>query len=107
MPIQKGKKRRRERRHGPRIADEQLESDSAASDVKPSRSRVSRRGWTPPLWVNAAFGFGMLVFGGLFALNPPKGESPGLRAALLLGYTAIAGFYLARAYRQYRARRES
>ncbi|MCA1597337.1 MAG: hypothetical protein LC772_13075 [Chloroflexi bacterium] len=108
MPIQKGKKRKRIRRRGPSTTGaSQAEASSRGRQPVPPPTVAKRRGWQPPLWVNLAFGLGMLVVGVVFTIVPQKGMSTQNRLLLLVAYCVIAGFYLARAFRQYRARQQS
>jgi len=65
-----------------------------------------RRGWTPPPWVNAAFGVGMLIFGVAFFFFTPGAAASTQKLVLLGLYVLIAAFYLVRAYRQYRDRQQ-
>lgn len=70
--------------------------------------RQARRSrWQPPLWVNVAFGFAMFLLGIVFTLIPQKGMGLQGKLILLVLYWLVAAFYLSRALRQYRARRES
>lgn len=66
--------------------------------------QIMRRGFQAPLWLNATIGFVMLFFGIFyFATNGSVGS--GERLLLLVAYLAVAGFYIARALRQYLAKR--
>jgi hypothetical protein len=106
MPVQKGKRRKRPRRRGPLTVSDMPETTESSS-ARPITSKVRRRGFQPPLWVNLAFGIGMIVFGVVFTITPQKGMSTQNRLLLLLAYCVIAGFYLFRAFRQYRNKRQS
>jgi len=77
------------------------------AQTKPQRQKVMRKGWTPPLWVNVAFGASMLVLGVTFTVLPQRGMSTQNKLLLLVAYCVVAGFYLVRAYRQFRKRREA
>lgn len=66
-----------------------------------------RRGWTPPLWVNLAIGLVLVGVGVVFWLVPQKGMGTQAHIIILLGYFALAGLYLGKAFRQYRGRRQS
>jgi hypothetical protein len=46
----------------------------------------------------------MVVAGTYFTILSPGGLNTTARLILLLGYYLIAGYYFAKAYRQYRAR---
>jgi hypothetical protein len=106
MPIQKGKKRRRQRRHGPR-AESQVAAESADPDRRPRASRPVRRfGWEMPLWANAVFGASLALVGIVFFLGQRSGN-PTTRVVLLLLYLILAAVYLGKAARQYRARKHT
>jgi hypothetical protein len=66
-----------------------------------------RRSRQASLRTNLILGVVMLGVGLFFALNPARGTDPTLRVVFLFAYLLVASFYLARAYRQYRARESS
>ena len=109
MPVQKGKRRRSRIRNRPSHYESGETDNLPTVDEKPKRAAkpVMRRGWNPPLWVNLMLGVGMAVFGIFFFVLPQKGMGSGQRLLLLVGYFLVAGFYLFRAYRQYRQRQET
>jgi hypothetical protein len=57
-----------------------------------------------PLWANVVFGVSLLLIGFVFFVLPQKGSSTSTRLVFLVAYLFLAGFYLMKAYRQYRAR---
>ena len=108
MPVQKGKRRKRPRRRGSGglapAADEVVEPSPAVG--KRAARPIMRRGWEPPLWVNATVGVVLFVLGIFFMMAPNPGFSGGVNVFILLGYFALAGLYLGKALRQYRRRRQ-
>ncbi len=106
MPIQRGKKRKRTRRHSGR--DDGCEEPVTAAPVESPKPRpkVWRRGHQPAPIVNLIFGLMMLILGLVFFVSG-LGASGGTKFLLLLLYMLVAGFYLSRAFRQYRARRHT
>jgi hypothetical protein len=111
MPEQKGKKKtKRERRRfgvaGGDTSESDLQSTRPASRGSGSRP-VARRGFQPSLRVNAIIGIGLLVLGIFFFVTNLKHLHQGQTWLILLAYCLLAGFYLVRAVRQYRAQRQS
>jgi hypothetical protein len=106
MPVQKGKRRKRPRHRG--IGGEHVDApQTVVQSSAPVRTRRQRQRWQPPLWFNVALGFAMIVFGIFFFATQSHGMAMQERLLLLLGYFVVAGFYLAKAFQQYRARRQS
>lgn len=104
MPVQRGKKRKRERRRGQRDEGESEGLQTATSRQSGSASRpVKRARWQAPLWFNAMFGTVMVLTGIYVAVTQPH-LSAGGRLVILVAYGFLGGLLLARAYRQYRAR---
>lgn len=77
---------------------------AAAAAAAPGVTRVARRGWQGPPWLNAILGVFMLLAGGYFFLFVQKGMDVKTRLILLVAYIAVAGFYFFRAYKGYRVR---
>lgn len=105
MPIQRGKRNKKSRRRGVSEYGEQIPArptSSTASPVKAERGR--RRGWQPPLWVNALLGVGMIIFGIIVFVMPQKGAGQTQRLIFLVLYFLIAALYLGKAYQQYRVK---
>jgi hypothetical protein len=59
------------------------------------------------MWVNLLIGGFLFILGIVFSLTPQKGSSIGWHLVILLGYFALAGLYLGKAFRQYRKKRQS
>jgi hypothetical protein len=109
MPIQKGKKRRRPRRRGSYNDNGAVEPSAPAvpAQPKPSARPIMRKGFQPPMWVNILIGAVLCVVGIIFYLLPQKGMGSGTHLIILLGYFALGGLYFGKAFRQYRAKRQS
>ena len=107
MPLQKGKKRRKPRRHN-RAYDRDFDQPEQGSRSVPAMptARKKRGRWEAPLWLNLVVGISLLVLGILFLAFPQKGLGGTSRLIILLGYFALAGLYLSKAVRQYRERRQ-
>jgi hypothetical protein len=104
VPVQKGKRRRKSRRRGASVA---MGDESGAAPVaqKPTRQTIMRRGMDLPWGVNAAIGAGLLLAGVYFFVST-RG-SVGQRLVFLFLYVLLAGFFLAKAYRQRRAAQQA
>ena len=101
MPVQKGKKRKRER-HRAVVETRPERAPSVPPQPGRERPKIMRRGKPAPLWVNVGFGCFMLVAGVAFYLSGIGAPHGGHGSSLLLVlYLLLAGFYLARAARQY------
>ena len=107
MPVQKGKRNKHRPRARHRMTNEMtattVRAGSAASSQTNRPVRRTRSLWQGPPWFNAALGVFMLVAGTAFFVLPQRGVSTRDRALLLAAYVGLAGFYLFRAFRGYRA----
>jgi uncharacterized membrane protein (DUF4010 family) len=77
----------------------------AQRDTRQSGSRPVRRRREFPFAANLALGIGLLILGVLFFVSNLSQGGTGTRIFFLVGYIALAGFYLSRALRQYREKR--
>jgi hypothetical protein len=107
VPIQRGKKRRRPRRHPTRDDGAETISAIATEGKSKPKPKIMRRGFQAPPAVNLGLGLFMLLAGVIFFATGVGGASGGGRFVLLLLYALMSGFYLARAARQYRAKRQA
>lgn len=107
MPVQKGKRRKRPRRHTSSTAV------AESQDAQPAQaSRVERRGarrqrWKPPPLVNAAFGATMIAVGVVFYFVIPQKGGSDTKLLFLILYLALGALYLGRAFLEYRRRQQS
>ena len=108
MPIQRGKKRKRTRRHAGREDGHEASVAATTPPAAPAKPRPSiwRRGKQAPPIVNLIFGVMMLILGVVFFVSG-LGSHGGSNFVLLLLYMLVAGFYLSRAFRQYRGKRQT
>ncbi len=108
MPVTKGKKKsKRVRRRLGMLGGGEEFDDTAASPVPRKQvpaKPIMRRGFQAPLWLNATIGVAMLLFGVSYFVVNGTGKG-GESLLLLVAYLAIGGFYIARAVRQFIAKR--
>jgi hypothetical protein len=102
MPVAKGKRNKGSRMRGRMGPQEEIPAKEPIR--KTERARVPRRGWQPPMWVNLMFGTIIITAGVVFFLGfQVNGLGTGARLLFLVGYFALGGLYLGRAFRQYRS----
>ncbi|MGI8826892.1 MAG: hypothetical protein ACR2JC_14865 [Chloroflexota bacterium] len=113
MPVQKGKRRNRQRRRvgaddrGPELTP----SSSITDPTKRNSASPARRGSSTrrraqiPLWGNVGIAIAIDLVALYLFLSPSRGEGMGQRLLFFFGYLALSVFYWWKAFRQYRARR--
>jgi hypothetical protein len=107
MPLQKGKKRKRARRHGQSSAVAEIEGDAPVPGERAQRTGTRRQRWKPPPWMNAVFGATMIAVGVIFYFAFPQKGGSDTKVLFLILYLALGGLYLGRAFLEYRRRQQS